>query len=814
MADVCIVNFVEQLKGTSDDANQLIADIEREVKFRTEVNPNKTEAQHFDDVVNEQIDREIGQAQRDEIALTKAVEARQENLRLARGLGEQLGLTPVQSLHKMVEVQGNDVVKARSEGLANFVLDLEDAGLDVYFKKLSQDDVEAVKFLQEVGELAKGVSGRPGISGSKNAQQTAKIYQNTIDGYRARQKELGIKVDNLYGRMLRQSWYPDSLRRFGSVSEFVDAMLPRIDRARTFRRTGVSTDEVKKFLADFYNERILGVEEEVALNSRTLTRERKTFAAQAAAEREIFLNTAEDSLFVMKNFGDGDVTAGVVTAIQQSANKTRSTELFGINPRNTIDAVRQSLKEGATADEAADLARTPALDNFRFADIEHMMSIIDGSIEYKSSSPTLKMAVHSLANVTRFRFLGTVVFSATPDVSSVNRAAARIGATGLDYVSSEISTIFNKLDPKAQKWIAASADTANAYSVGSITQKVAPNSVMAKITNVSTYWSNWVMKFGGINWWTRQRKGTAYILGSSMTARQLGSKYSDLDKGFRNMLARGGVLKKEWDDLTRIVDAKHDAGEGHILLDLDRVKEVDEGLARRIDNALTQFTNEAVPTPGVRERAILTQGTDAGTVMGAVNRVMTSLLGYPLTFMTRQMGAEMEIGGARGRSGMAKLGASMLFSGYVAMVLKDLADGKTRDYLSDDPKLQAEMFLEAFGRGGFGGLASSVIIDSIRFGSPLSGIIGGAPAEVFDQAFNGLVKSIEYGAQGDIEKAASRFAQTARPFIAPLNIPQTKLLFDTMVYQPFLEMTNPQEMRRLERSWERRTNGDLNIFRE
>ena len=812
--DTCAIEFTKALEGTDADAEKLVLDIEREADFRADTNPSKSRAQHFDEIVDETIQRETVKAARNELALVKSIEAREASLRIARGFQTQNNDKPVTAFLKTINVLGDDVVGARHDGLGSFSLEIEEAGLDSFFHGLSRNDNDALDVLTEIGELAKGSSGKPGKTKSKEALQVAKIYQSTIDAYRARQKSLGIKVDNLNGRMLRQSWFPDSLRRFGTVNDFVDAMLPRINRARTFRRSGVTDQEAREFLQTFWQERVRGLEDEAPLTDKSIIRSRETFTGSQLNSREIFLNTPEDTLFVLKNFGDGDVVSATVTAVQQSAGKTRLTELFGANPRNTVLNLRNRLKQGAPDADAAELDNLPLSQTSRFGNPDAMMKIIDGSFEVESSSPNVRMVGHMIGNLARVRFLGGVVLSALPDVSTVNRASARIGAAGLENISNRFNLVMGRVDPKMKKMMARSIDTANAYNMGALAQRVAPNNVLAKGTNYSTYWSNWVMKWGGINKWTQHNKGVAYTLASSTISRLIGSKFESLDRGFQNMLLRGGVLKEDWDKLSAAKEsARFKDKDGHEYLDLDALGEADADLARKFQNVLSQFANEAVPTPGVRERSLLTQGQDPGSIVGVMVRAITSLLGYPVTFMTRQMSAEMDLGGSATKSGMAKLAGTTLFAGYVTMLARDAAEGKTRDYLSDDLGDQAALMSEAMGRGGFGGFAASVILDSVRFGSPFSGLVGGAPLEALDQAFNGLKKSIELGAEGEVEEAASRFGQTVRPFIAPLNIPQTSIIFDTMVYQPFLEATNPAEMRRIEKAWERRTGGEFNVFR-
>lgn len=802
MAD-CEKLLLSEFTDDDGETSRLLKEIDELVQTRVNTNPDKTFAQHFNEVVNEIADSQAASAARDELALVKSLQARESLLQDFRNFRDNLGARPFAAVSQAVETAGNSVMSYQARMKASFSLEIEEAGLDRFFARADKDEVIQTNILKEVGELNKK-HGNPGVSKSPEALQVAKIYQRSIDSMRARQAELGIRVDDLEGRMLRQTWLPDSLRQFGDENDFANAMLAKVDRRRTFGREA-SKQETFEFLKQFYRERVSGGLRDVPLTRKGVLQERPTFAKQQLFSREIHLNSAEDVLYALNQFGDGNVAAAMFSSVAQTALKTRTTEVFGVNPRNTLDFIRENAKRGATAEEASRIQNPSVAKSFWHGDPEAMMDIIDGSFDALSSNPNMAMFSHMVGNSVRAGFLQGVLVSSIPDLTTTHRAGARIGASVSSNIKSRWDWAFQDTSPGLARRMAGAVESANAYNIGALTQRVAPTSLLAKSTNISTVASNATMKWGGVNAWTRHNKGTAWVMGASTLSKMVDVPYDDLEKSLKGMLARGRVGKDEWERIRKTEGVVHDA-DGHTILNSEVLGRED---AQRISDALFSFVNDAVPTPGVRERAILTQGTVPGTVEGVLMRAVSSLLGYPISFMTRQMSRELESGGAKGAAGLAHLAGSTLMAGYVAVLAKDFVAGKNRDYLSDDLDIQRGLFLEAAAKGGFGGFAGSLIIDATRFGSPVSGTLGGAPSSFLDQLIDGTLRSAGKVATGDIEKAASTFAKAWRPVIPFASLPYTKAAVDTLIYHPLLEATDPASLKRMEDNWRRRTGGEF-----
>lgn len=805
MSDVCELNLRKAV-GNNDDLFEVLADVEMEAERLAELHPERTKSDFMMEMLEELADEEALLAARTEIAVAKSLEAQQALVRSYEGFKNDAKFKPRKALVEAIVTAGNDVSAYTQTKQAAFVKGLEDAGVDEFFIKMNKNRDDALAFLTEIGELNKR-RGQPGITGSESARKAAKIFQDLIDDDMKQQKQLGIRADTLEGRMLRQSWWPESLIRYGSSEKFADDMVHRIDRKRTFKKDNVSDAEVKKFLTEFYNERIKGLDDEVALTSKHLTAQKPTFAQMQLNRRQIHLKSAEDSLFVLENFGEGNIVGAMYQAVGRSALRTRIASLFGANPRHTVDVLATRAMKDMTPAEALKVRTRTGRGAFSGSNIDTLMDIIDGSMDITASSPNIKLGAHTVQNIMRFSLLQQVLVASIPDFATVNAAASRVGGSVAKDVSARMKQVFRNLDDKQKQLLASSAQTAIDFQISAIAQQVAPNSRLGKITNATTGLSAKTMVYGGINRWTRWQKGTATILWSGILSRSLGDEWTALDQGVKNQLLRGGVGAEEWAQLKNIPDAVYKE-RGLEMLDIDTIRASNKELAARLQASLNDFADSAVPTPGVRERAIMTQGQDGGTLYGAAFRFTTALLGYPITAITRSAMRDWEMGRTKGIMLTSKFAALSMFYGYAAVVASDLAKGRTREYTSDDLAIQGALFQEALIRSGFGGILSSVVIDAMRFGSPASSILSGAPAAVIDRTTNDLIYSGKYLSQGDTDKAIASAARTIRNLTPFASLPYTKPIVDAFIYHPVLEMTDPSRLNRIERDWERKTGGE------
>jgi hypothetical protein len=151
---------------------------------------------------------------------------------------------------------------------------------------------------------------------------------------------------------------------------------------------------------------------------------------------------------------------------------------------------------------------------------------------------------------------------------------------------------------------------------------------------------------------------------------------------------------------------------------------------------MLQQTERAVPTSTARSKAMLTLGTQRGTVPGELVRSVLQYKSFSLSFMALQWQSLMmqarggNIGGAaistgamaaRGAAYAASLVVPLTLAGAAAMQFKDLANGKDlRDMTDPNFWIQALQY-----GGGLGVFGDFVLSDTNRFGqTPVESALG------------------------------------------------------------------------------------------
>lgn len=228
-------------------------------------------------------------------------------------------------------------------------------------------------------------------------------------------------------------------------------------------------------------------------------------------------------------------------------------------------------------------------------------------------------------------------------------------------------------------------------------------------------------------------------------------------------------------------------------------------LAMKIHALFADRVDAAVPTPGVREMAILRQGLQPGTVSGEAVRYITQFKAFPVTYITKVLGRERAATREAFRTGEGRMsavgGIVHLFAmttalGYVAMAAKDLSKGRdVRDPFSWDTMLAAM----AQG-GGLGIYGDFIFGDFNRFGrSAASTLLGPTFGQVDDVVeLWGHLKGLAAGtSEGkDIYPKTARFLLNNAPFI---NLIYTRAALDYLFLYQLSEAMNPGYLKRMEK---------------
>jgi hypothetical protein len=688
--------------------------------------------------------------------------------------------------------------------LGGMIADLKDADLLARFNSGDHDRAVA----RELAELSKP-DGRPGVSGDRDAQAIAKI----VDVYRraaiARENRAGAWIRPLPGYVVSQSHDPLKLHRAGYAA-WRDAILPRLDADRTFAGADAE-DFLKRTYAALVSGRHLKAEGEGDALGLAF-KGPDNLAKRVSRHRVLHFKDADAWFDYNAEFGLKSLREAVVSDLERAARNTALMESFGTNPRAVFEAALDRLKDKHRVDRKK-LARLNerSLSN-QFAEAEGATRI---AVDPTSASVTaIVIAVQSMAK------LGAAALSSVSDLAT--KATVIMRATGDNILAAwgkSLSTLVEGLAPGDR---ARAADLIAVGLEGQVGDVAARFSADDTMPGAIARAQRLFFKLNLLGPWTDANKRGLGLMLARDLALKARNDWADLDALARRNLSLYGFDAERWN---AIRGATRTEADGRDYLMPDAIGELPaiafarltggpaterqlRGLKDELTTSLRAYyldlADEAVPTPGARERAILLQGTQPGTPLGVAARFVAQFKAFPLTILTKNLGRLAEadttaeffknlLGGKGDMVGLANLMVGTTVMGYLAMTAKDLVKGKTpRD--PTDPKTFVAAMLQG---GGLGIYGDFVFGEYNRFGrSLLDTLVGPTLGSVSDMA----ELWARFRSGEDTAAAAVRFIAANTPYA---NLFYTRAALDWLFLYQLQETLNPGFLRRMERRIER-----------
>lgn len=790
----CFVKFNENLpKGRSTEGKAFERRVEQEVKARLKEDPSKSEGDHRADVIDELIASEEKALEVQRIQVAHEFATRRRLTTSLRSFANVKGTSARKAFFRVIESMAGEANARGRMTIDQLHRDLQENGLDKYMTSFRKNPEEELNVVKELYEATRS-DGTPGVSGSKDAQKFVEIYRSHMDALNADGERFGVAAPFLEGWITRQMWSPDRLEKFTANSEdpagtFADAMLPHIDRAKTLGDVAAPDARVIRFLREFYTDSTnRNIEKEVPFNLRDLRTQRtETFAQKQLKSREIHTKTPESFKFVFDNFSPDTLGGALLRSMEHRAQRTAAAQNLGPNPVNMSEFLinetkRLAREKGQPAPFKARGTLDTTSDQIL---IDGMLLAAGGKDDIDATSPALAKLFMGVRNYARALNLGRVVSYFPTEIATADQARARV-VNGVSksniemarQVVSRIEKATKDFSPETIDVVRVAVNTAHAYSMGRETGRMdAGSGTLGAFVNLSDDVLNLTLKWQGMNYVTELKKTEAGIAMNSIISALRSKPFKEIDDSVRETLLRGGILEEDWEKLRKLDEAFADIeNEGLAYLDLGRLNKLDVDLARKVRFTIREFADEAVITPGVFERAILTGGTAPGTVSGELIRLVTDLLGWPTTFITKGLLRELRVDGKRG---LTILSTKMFAAGIVATMLNDAVQGRTRDYLSDDPEDQMRLFGEYAARGGLGGIFGDSLAKAIdpRFGQgPLESLLAAPAISTMDDAVTGFGRVVKETATGDFSNALYQAAKTVERAVPFTDLPQTSFL--------------------------------------
>ncbi|WP_223621171.1 hypothetical protein [Lysobacter sp. ESA13C] len=618
-----------------------------------------------------------------------------------------------------------------------------------------------------------------GVADTPEMGKAAKAYTDALEGMRERSNAAGTDIGKLDYGYLPQPHDVGRVARAGAET-WAREILPRLDRDRYVSADGnlMGDDELLDVLR--------GAWESIATEGRNQMVPGKSGGGSRASahddkHRAIHFKDADSYLDYLGQYGRGSMMSAIHGHVGQMAKSIGLMEEFGANPNSTYRLLKDTAQK---LDDAAGVHE-------QFATTDMVWDTLNGTTAQPVSAG-LAQFFQGVRNFTTAAKLQGVMLSAITDVPLQWIVAKSSGVP----LGKALASPFSGLGGKKQ---------AIAHELALGVDEIAGEMARWHQDNLAQGWTaklaNTTMRLTLVEGWTNSlRRGFSLTLSGSLE-RQRHTAWSALDEASKRRFEAAGVTEGDWMIWQKA--AATDVGESKLLTkdgirSVADVSEADRNRATaRLLGYIDQEARTAVLAPDVMTRAMVQQGTRAGTWGGEVLRSVMLFKSFPLSIVFKHLRRLENIPTTQGKTAysVSMLTALTAF-GAIAMSLKDLAAGKDpRDPTTS--KFWTAAFLQGGGAGIFGDILYTGMGGNARGGqanwTSLAGPVFGTAMDFADLTLGNAYRAAE-GKKTDVGADAVRFARGNTPLV---NLWYLRAAVDHMVLHDLQEQVSPGYLRRM-----------------
>lgn len=697
-------------------------------------------------------------------------------------------------------------------------------------------------------------------AGGKEAKRIAEIVQKQQNRILKRKNRLGAMIGELKNYVVRQTHDPILMRGGAKTdaelraakNKWVQYMLePNRLSSKTFENKpafkGEGDDKVpysnEEFLGDIYDNLVSGQHQKVdairgddgAADPMAAFTGSANLAKKLSQNRVIHFATGKDAFEYSKLYSRQSFSEAVINGFTHDAQSIGLMERFGTNPKAMFDRVLTDIKKASKSDVST-LDKINKRETSFIGNINHQFRELDGSTRARGAGRPLlfgadfagiSSGVRMWQNMSK---LGMATISSFSDLATkasfINTRTER-GVFG-SYAQA-FGDMFKRYGTDEQKELAYLLNVGIENFLGDVHARFGANdSGVGKVAKAHQAY----FRLNGMTWWNNAQKvGLAKMLSADL-ANYAGKSFDEIPQRTRLNLERYGISAEDW-QIMRSMDQKAVDGRNYITasgvetISDDLIEQIvlakanasrkrplkeatqamkdkyRDQLSTKIAVYLTDSADTAIPTPGAKERAIMNQGTERGTVLGEALRAIMQLKGFPITYISKGMSSQYyvkkQLGGSAksGVFGLAQMMVGTTMMGYLSVSLKDILKGKEpREVFSEDYYLNTELLTQAFVQGGGAGIYGDFLFGEYnRYGQSLTQTLAGATFGTIDDIAK-IYNNVRSGDMDQLTKNATKFAVSNTP---GLNLFYTKAALDYLFIYGLMEKTNPGYLRRMER---------------
>lgn len=514
----------------------------------------------------------------------------------------------------------------------------------------------------------------------------------------------------------------------------------------------------------------------------------KALFAQRADHRVLHFKDGSAWLEYNQQFGGSDPFSAMMNGLNSMANDVALMRVLGPNAKAGFEYATQiAQKRAALLGDVKLVARVDTQAKQTRAMLAHQT----GSANVPERIATARFFSGTRAVLSSAQ-LGSAVLSSMSDVATIMGAAQHIGMSTTNILANSVKLMFSQATRETAArmgYVAATLGDAGGGSSRYFGQMFG--------TGIPQRLAGFTLRATGLTFVTDMRKVAFQMEFSGFMAENAARSFDAIDPGLRRLFESRGITARDWDLLrdpsVRFVEP---GGADFIspiywLENQTAIPRVEaEGLAMRLQMALQEELEFAIPTASLEGRALLQGETAPGSFAGELLRSSTSYKSFSMSLMLNQYRRYAALPTPMDKAAYAaKMSAMLLVMGALSVQLKELVKG-------NDPRpMDTGKFwmASAFQGGGLGIFGDFFSAESSRVGGglaeTLAGPTVGAIADVIKPVASNITQLVE-GKDTMFGRDAANFVRRNTPFFS--SGWQVRTAFSRLVADELQNFLDPQ----------------------
>ena len=530
----------------------------------------------------------------------------------------------------------------------------------------------------------------------------------------------------------------------------------------------------------------------------------KALYNQRAEHRVLHFKSGTDWMDYAKEFGASDPFTAMMNGLHGMARDVAQMRVLGPNPRaGLIYAEQVALARAAELGDAKLEIRVT-----RIAKLSRtMLAHLDGSVSVPEHEGWASFFAGTRSVLTSIQ-LGSAVLSSVTDAATITAAAQAVGFGAAKTLTRSVQLMGSHATRQTAArmgYVAgALADAGGGYSryFGNTFTSGLPDRL-----------AGFTMRATGLSYITDMRKVAFQMEFAGYMADNADRAFGQIDASLRKIFENRGITAADWEAL-RAPEGRFIENGGADFISpyywAEHQTQMPEaearGLAMRLQMAMQEQLEFAVPTASIEGKALLQGESKPGSFSGELLRSSASYKSFAMSLTMGQfrrfMAQPTPIGKAKYA---AKISAMLLLTGALAIQLKELAKGNDPRPMDTGKFWMAALF-QGGGLGIFGDFFQS---ETSRvgggIGETLAGPVAGAIGDVLGPVASNVTALVK-GEKTTLGKDAVNLVRQNTPFLSSAWYARTaysRLVMDELqsLIDPQAEVAFRRKMRKMQKDY-------------